>query len=351
MPNKIIIIGAGLTGLTLAYLFQQKGLAVQIIEARGRHGGRIHTLKSESNTPIEMGATWFGSKHKHLLQLLNELDISYFPQFNLGKSLFEAMSFTAPQEFEVPPNAAPSFRIVGGTQRLIEELVRRVGEENILLNTQINSIIDRNENILLIDNNENTYQANKVISTLPPNLLLSTIQFEPSLPEDLVHISNNTHTWMGESIKFAVEYKKPFWRNRGYSGAIFSHAGIASEIHDHCNFENSGFVLKGFLGGAAGRMNFEEREKRLIAQLFKYFGADANDYIKYSDRLWVNEKHTYSAYQAAVLPHQNNGHLIFQSAVFGNKFFIAGSETARHFPGYMDGAVASAFFVSNKINL
>jgi monoamine oxidase len=40
-----------------------------------------------------------------------------------------------------------------------------------------------------------------------------TVVFEPNLPEDIVQVAKK-RTWMGESIKFAVEYTTPFWREK-----------------------------------------------------------------------------------------------------------------------------------------
>ncbi|MCJ7758751.1 MAG: FAD-dependent oxidoreductase, partial [Gillisia sp.] len=71
----IIIIGAGLSGLLTAYRLKKEGIPFKILEARNRIGGRINTVYGTDNTPVEMGATWFGSEHKHLRALLEELGI------------------------------------------------------------------------------------------------------------------------------------------------------------------------------------------------------------------------------------------------------------------------------------
>lgn len=43
-PKGILIIGAGITGLSAAVDLIEKGYAVTIIEARDRIGGRIHSI-------------------------------------------------------------------------------------------------------------------------------------------------------------------------------------------------------------------------------------------------------------------------------------------------------------------
>ena len=41
---KIVVIGAGLSGLTTAYRLHEKGLDVELYEARHRVGGRVFTV-------------------------------------------------------------------------------------------------------------------------------------------------------------------------------------------------------------------------------------------------------------------------------------------------------------------
>lgn len=99
MKSEVLIIGAGLTGLLLAYRLKKDGKSVKIIEARNRVGGRIHTLKSAKETPIEMGATWLSLQHQELLRLLKELELPVFEQYMQGIALFEPLSTAPPQQF------------------------------------------------------------------------------------------------------------------------------------------------------------------------------------------------------------------------------------------------------------
>src|SRR5438309_5624051 len=55
--RDVAIIGAGVAGLAAARRLAAAGLRVRILEARGRIGGRIHTLHDPGwPIPIEIGA-------------------------------------------------------------------------------------------------------------------------------------------------------------------------------------------------------------------------------------------------------------------------------------------------------
>jgi monoamine oxidase len=57
MSDDVLILGAGLAGLTAAKRLADAGVRVRILEARERTGGRVHTLfDSASGKPIESGA-------------------------------------------------------------------------------------------------------------------------------------------------------------------------------------------------------------------------------------------------------------------------------------------------------
>ena len=53
--TDILIIGAGITGLSLAKRLEEHGKDYVILEARERLGGRIQTFITKNGTPVEMG--------------------------------------------------------------------------------------------------------------------------------------------------------------------------------------------------------------------------------------------------------------------------------------------------------
>jgi len=259
-----------------------------------------------------------------------------------GIAFFEPMSFEPAQEFQIPAKQETSFRVKGGTAEVIRTLAATLPANTIKTGVQIKSITQRKEDLLLIDQHGKEYAAQRVISTLPPNLLAQTIQFTPSLPAKAFDIFQQTHTWMSESIKFGLVYKSPFWKKKGYSGTMFSQCSISPELYEHSNFEESTFALKGFLSGQAAHMDQETRKNKVVEQLAKAMGPEAREFIAYEDRLWSKEAFTHAPYKTYVMAHQNNGHEVYQTAYYNGKLILSGTETASQFGGYMDGAVASA---------
>lgn len=73
---KIVVIGGGLAGLTAAYRLQQKGMDVELYEARDRVGGRVLTV-DVSGTLAELGGQSItdGGTAPNILKLIHELNL------------------------------------------------------------------------------------------------------------------------------------------------------------------------------------------------------------------------------------------------------------------------------------
>jgi monoamine oxidase len=345
---KVIIVGGGLSGLTLAYKLSKQHIDATVLEAAPRLGGRIQTLKGKLDTPLELGATWFSDMHQQLIALVDELGLNKYEQFSRGKSLFQTKSFEPPQEFSVPESQSPSYRIADGTQLLIDTLANQLDKENIEFNTKVKTITDLGNELEIETSNGKKLRADKVILCLPPQLVGSQIQLLPELRNSVSIVLQTVQTWMAGSIKFVLEYDNPFWRNNGYSGMLFSHSGIVSEMHDHTNFEKNKFGFTGFLNGGAISYSQEVRKEFVLRQLTELLGNEVLNYSSYSDKVWTDE-FVMSENQVVLRPHQNNGHSLLQNSYMNNKLFFSGTETAREFAGYMEGAIISALRVCQQI--
>ncbi len=346
--EDVIIIGAGLSGLSTAYNLKKHNLSVKILEAQDRVGGRIQTVYGKQNTPMEMGATWFARDHKNLIQLLAELNVGYFEQHNEGVALFETMSFEPPQQYFVAANTHSAYRVKGGSSRLIEALNHAIGTDKVLLNIKAVEIIDNGDHVKIVDSEQNTFYCKRLIISLPPKVVANSLHFNPELPHFLREVMQNTQTWMSGAVKFSVEYAKPFWRETGFSGSVYSQSGLASEIYDHSDAEQTKFALKGFLNGSATNYTFEQRREKVLAQLTKYYGNQAQDLISYEDKIW-NDEFIQPTEDTFLPPHSNNGHPAFQDPYMVNKLFFTGTETSNDFEGYMEGAIVASKAVSTRI--
>ncbi|MEL6222955.1 MAG: NAD(P)/FAD-dependent oxidoreductase [Cyanobacteria bacterium J06626_14] len=101
--SPVLVVGAGLAGLTVAYRLQQAGVPVEVIEARNTVGGRVRTTSVSLDIPasgqssqtlsVEMGGEKINSDHAYIQALASELDLELIDLLETQQGLTEETFF------------------------------------------------------------------------------------------------------------------------------------------------------------------------------------------------------------------------------------------------------------------
>ena len=73
---RVLVVGAGLAGLTAGHRLQQAGAEVAVLEARDRVGGRVWSHTFDNGTVVELGGEWIDSSQQSVRRLAEELGLS-----------------------------------------------------------------------------------------------------------------------------------------------------------------------------------------------------------------------------------------------------------------------------------
>jgi monoamine oxidase len=89
-PKKVIVIGAGMSGLVAAYELGKLGHDVTVLEAQHRVGGRVLTLREPwaDDLYVEAGAARIPDNHGLTLRYVKEFDLPMTPFYPAGARMY-----------------------------------------------------------------------------------------------------------------------------------------------------------------------------------------------------------------------------------------------------------------------
>lgn len=330
--KKIIIIGAGLSGLYLAKLLENK-YDVLILEARGRVGGRALSIEGH-----DLGPSWVWPHQPRILRLIKDLGLQLFEQYTKGDGVYQA---TTTERFSPP--VQQSFRVEGGIQHLCETLSSRLQKTKILLNHEVMTCSYENGDVVHVQTDKAEFESDIVLNTLPPRVA-ATLAYTPLLKEEVRNALQTVPTWMGYIIKVVVVYEKPFWRDAGLNGFVFSHKGPLSEINDATT------AKEGALFGFASAKNAQHVTKEaVIEQLVDIFTEEARKYLKIFIENWNEEK--YSATPKDITPLSAHPAYGYALSCYDDKLLFCSTESAFEQGGYLEGSLESAHQIAEKLGI
>ncbi|OBR53137.1 flavin monoamine oxidase family protein [Paraburkholderia tropica] len=429
----IVIVGAGMSGLSAARAATRAGKSVVILEARDRVGGRTLSKTLDNGVTIDLGGQWVAPTQKRVLALIEEFGLETFKTYEQGDSiallngekiryegvipkrdeetdadiehgmqLLEDLAASIPVEAPwTHPNAleldrqtfadwidqnlktefgrwvynrlAPGVfsveacelsllhvafyfgaaggvdtltstngggqdsRFKTGAQQLSIRLAAELGERIVL--EQVVRKIEQNTDQVIVYTEDRSFTAKRVVVALPPTLA-GRIRYVPALPAHRDSLTQRIP--MGTALKTMIRYKKPFWRDEGLSGLVFTDFDTPQLVYDNSPDDASCGILLLFTEGMAARKWGErtpaEREAAAVEVLEKCFGPRATDYEEFIEKYWVDEEFSRGCY-AGVMPAgawTSFGPLLAKPV---GHIFWAGTETATCWNGYIEGAI------------
>jgi monoamine oxidase len=121
----VIVIGAGLAGLSTAHLLKRQGARVLVLEARRRLGGRVHTQTLDSGLAIDLGPQFIGDVQKRISALVDECGLTRVRPHDSGHHLYFARNGSEPLRFsgdELPLSLMERLDALLADQRLERRL-------------------------------------------------------------------------------------------------------------------------------------------------------------------------------------------------------------------------------------
>ncbi|WWC61556.1 uncharacterized protein I303_104140 [Kwoniella dejecticola CBS 10117] len=320
-------------------------------------------MGTRAATPLldtfDLGAAWiWPSMQPELARLTVDLGISTFDQYETGDVMVESSALEAPRRIQQHMSGDNGWvRIVNGMGSLVSACSSQLDKSKIKLNEVVKEIsyIGRDKSfgssdlILISTENRNgqrrIHRAKTVILALPPRLVADSIKFDPPLPETTMHEYKATPTWMANAAKYLAVYEKPFWREQGLSGDVFSRVGPMAEIHDATSHDGSA-ALVGFLATKRqpGVPNQPELMNACREQLGRIFGKDALKTEGEVIKDWSTEVFTATPDDRV----QSRGHATSSppispvDGVWAGQLVGVSSEWSPVHPGFIAGAVDAA---------
>jgi monoamine oxidase len=394
LPSEvdIAIVGAGAAGLGAARALERSGRSILVLEARGRIGGRGHTIMAAPDIVFDVGCGWLHSADKNSFveiarQLKFEIDSTRPPwreqSFDAVFPARERADFIkaldafydraeeaattgrdcAASDYLEPGNRwnpmidALSTYINGCELDQVSILDMAAYEDTeinwrvrrgygaliaaygapcpLALNTQV-SLIDHSGKRLRIETSQGTLAAAKVIVTVPTSLLADeAVRFQPALPAKL-EAARGLPLGLADKVMLSLDQPEALPKDGNLRGATMRTATGSFHLRP---FGQA--CIEGYFGGSFARQLEDAGDGALAAQaideIVALLGSDFRRRLKpLAESRWAHDPFARGSYSHA-LPGHAADRAVLAAPVDGRLFF-AGEATSPNFFSTAHGA-------------
>lgn len=355
--GKVIVVGAGASGLAAAKVLEQNGIDYIILEATNRYGGRLKKDTTLADFPIDLGAEWIHSAPITLNKLKgkegDEVDEELIPYHLENTASWKKGKYKVLPSWQnnAMYNFLPESKFKNSTwYDFVNEHIAKTVKHKINYNSPVIDINYTGNQVIVKTQNGDRYEADRVIVTVSIGVLKSNlITFIPDMKEEKKNAIESITFHPG--LKVAMKFSDKF-----YPDVVnFKVDNGEKGFYDMAFKKNAKTNVLGFLctGTETQKYNALNTEQEIIASLLleldKMFDGKASatytgDYILEN---WGQYEFVQGTWTQAFQEKKSNLNILNQP--LDNKIYFAGEIYDPYKQMGVPGAILSGYYSIDRL--